>query len=616
MTRILDSIDGPTDLTNLNYKQLDQLASEIRDEIVDTVHKNGGHLASNLGTVELSIALHRVFDTPQDKIVWDVGHQGYTHKLLTGRRTQFHTLRKYDGISGFIDPIESQHDSFISGHASNSISAAYGMAVARELSSGDYNVIAVLGDGSLSGGMAFEALNQSGHSNVRFIVILNDNAMSISPSVGAVANSLNKLRFNRRLREASKGPTKLLHRFISGAQTQMIYKRVMTSLKGLLLPNVLWEELGYTYLGPVDGHDIKEVEKALIRARNYTDGPVFLHIKTTKGMGYELAEDDPVRFHGISAPIKATQPLAYAKVFAKTTIQLMEHDPKIVAITAAMLEGTGLNLVKNRFPERVFDVGICEQHATTMAAGLASRGYKPIVAIYSTFLQRAYDQIIHDVCIQDLPVVFAIDRAGIVGDDGKTHQGTLDLSYLNCIPNLIVSAPSDESELQHLLYTAVNANHPMALRFPRGYGIGAKLNKEFLELPIGEGEILHKGEDIAIIAIGTTVAPSLEAAEILKKEGLACTVVNARFVKPLDEELLTKVASDSKLLVTVEENVLCGGFGSIVSSLLHDCKLTDIQLVRIGLPDQFIEHGDQKLLRSKYKLSADEIAKRIKITLQ
>jgi len=615
LTRILDNINSPADLKDLKYEQLKQLAAEIRDEIIETVHSNGGHLASNLGTVELSIALHRVFDSPRDKIVWDVGHQSYTHKLLTGRRKQFHTLRKYEGISGFTDPAESPHDSFISGHAGNSISAAYGMAVARELSSDNYDVMAILGDGSLSGGMALEALNQSGHSNIRFIVILNDNAMSISPSVGAVANALNKLRFSRRLRKVSKGPMRLLNKFISGAQTRQIYKRVMTSVKGLLLPNVIWEEFGYTYLGPVNGHDIKEVEGALTRARNYTDGPVFLHINTTKGMGYKLAEDDPVGFHGISAPKKATESLTYARIFAETTIRLMEDDPKVVAITAAMLEGTSLNVVKKRFPQRVLDVGICEQHATTMAAGLAIRGYKPIVAIYSTFLQRAYDQIIHDVCIQDLPVVFAIDRGGIVGDDGKTHQGIFDLSYLNCIPNMIVSAPGNESELQHLLYTAVNAKHPMAIRFPRGYGSGVKLNKNYLELPIGKSEILQEGKDVAIIAIGAAVAPSLEATEILAKEGVTCTVVNARFVKPLDVELLTRVATDSKLVVTVEENVLDGGFGSSVSSLLHDQVLADIKLLRIGLPDQFIEHGTQKQLRNKYKLSADEIAKRIKDSL-
>ena len=616
MTRILDSINEPQDLRGLDYKELDQLATEIREEIIDITHKNGGHLASNLGTVELSIALHRVFDSPRDKIIWDVGHQSYTHKLLTGRRDRFDTLRKLDGISGFTDPAESPHDSFISGHASNSISAAFGMAMARELSGDDYHVAAILGDGSLTGGMALEALNQSGHSKTRFIVILNDNAMSISPSVGAVANSLNRLRFSRRLRRVSKGPMRLINKLISGAQTQQIYKRVMTSIKGLLLPNVIWEELGFTYLGPINGHDIKDVEKALIRARNYTDGPVFLHIKTTKGMGYKLAEDDPVGFHGVSAPKKSSEKLTYAAVFAETTTRLMEQDPMVVAITAAMMDGTGLNLVAERFPERVFDVGICEQHATTMAAGLAIRGYKPVVAIYSTFLQRAYDQIIHDVCLQNLPVVFAIDRGGIVGDDGKTHQGIFDLSYLSLIPNLIVSAASDENELQNLLYTAVNTNHPMAIRYPRGYGLGKKLIDNLQELPVGKGEIIRKGNDIAVIAIGAVVASSLEAAEILGKEGIACTVVNARYAKPIDAELITRVASDIKLVVTVEENVLGGGFGSSVSSLIHEQNLADVKLVRIGLPDQFIEHGTQKQLRDKYKLSADEIAKRVKSSLQ
>jgi 1-deoxy-D-xylulose-5-phosphate synthase len=357
------------------------------------------------------------------------------------------------------------------------------------------------------------------------------------------------------------------------------------------------------------------VEKALIRARDYTDGPVFLHVKTTKGMGYKLAEDDPVGFHGVSAPKKATEKLTYTAVFAETTMRLMEQDPKVIAITAAMLEGTGLNLVKTRFPERIFDVGICEQHATTMAAGLAIRGYKPIVAIYSTFLQRAYDQIIHDVCLQDLPVTIAIDRGGIVGDDGKTHQGIFDLSYLNCIPNMIVAAPSNENELQHLLYTAVNADHPMAIRYPRGYGVGTKLDKKYLELPVGKGEVIRDGKDVAIVAIGAAVAPSLEAAEILEEKGIACTVINAIYAKPLDAELITRVASGIKLVVTVEENVLGGGFGSSVSSLLHEQNLTDTKLVRIGLPDQFIEHGTQRQLRDKYKLSAVEMAKRIESSL-
>ncbi|MFC1905867.1 1-deoxy-D-xylulose-5-phosphate synthase [Chloroflexota bacterium] len=615
MTRILDSVNQPQDLWELDYVALDQLAAEIREEIIDITHKNGGHLASNLGTVDFTIALHRVFDSPKDKIIWDVGHQSYTHKLLTGRRDTFHTLRKLDGISGFIDPNESPHDAFISGHASNSISAAFGMAMARELAGEDNHVVAILGDGSLTGGMALEALNQAGHSKIRLIVILNDNAMSISPSVGAVANSLNRLRFSRRVRMMSKGPMRLVNKLVSGVQTQQIYKRVLTSVKGLLLPNVMWEELGYTYLGPINGHDIKEVEKALRRARNYADGPVFLHIKTTKGMGYKLAEDDPVAFHGVSAPKKATEALTYARVFAETTIQMMEHDPKVVAITAAMMDGTGLNLVAKRFPDRVLDVGICEQHATTMAAGLAIRGFKPVVAIYSTFLQRAYDQIIHDVCLQDLPVVFAIDRGGIVGDDGKTHQGIFDLSFLSPIPNLIVAAPSDENELQNLLFTAVNANHPMAIRYPRGYGIGKKLRDKPQELPIGKGELIRKGNDVALIAIGVALEPSLKAAEMLEKDGISCSVANARFVKPVDTALILELAGSSKILVTVEENVLSGGLGSTISSFLHDQNKANTKLLRIGLPDQFIEHGTQSQLRQKYKLSADEIAKQIKSSL-
>ncbi len=615
MTRILDSIKGPQDLKPLKQSQLEQLASELRDEIIETVHKNGGHLASSLGTVEFTIALHRIFDSPEDKIVWDVGHQSYTHKLLTGRREQFHTLRKMGGLSGFTDRNESEHDAFISGHASNSISAAYGIAVARDLSGGDYHVAAIIGDGSLTGGMALEALNQAGHTDKRLIVILNDNAMSISPSVGAVANSLNKLRFSRRLRRISRGPIRLLQRLVKGPQTELIYKRVITSVKGLLLPNVIWEELGFTYLGPVNGHDIKEVEDALKRAKNYTDGPVFLHIKTLKGMGYKLAEDDPVGYHGVAAPKKSTERLTFSKVFALTTIDLMKRDPKVVAITAAMLDGTGLNFVKDKLPDRVFDVGICEQHATTMAAGLATRGYKPIVAIYSTFLQRAYDQIIHDVCLQDLPVAFAIDRGGIVGDDGKTHQGLFDLAYLNCIPNMIVAAASDERELANLLYTSINAGHPMAVRYPRGYGSGVEFDANHEQLPIGKGKLIKEGKDVAIIAVGSCVATAIEAAESLAGDGISAAVINARYIKPLDEELILESAAGSRLLVTVEEGVLHGGFGSGVSALLHDKNMSQVKLIRIGLPDLFIEHGTQRQLRRKYGLGAADVANRIKHAL-
>jgi 1-deoxy-D-xylulose-5-phosphate synthase len=611
LTLILDSINWPADLKELKYAQLDQLAAEIRHLIIDTVHRNGGHLASSLGTVEFTIALHRVFSSPRDKLVWDVGHQSYTHKILTGRKNKFNTLRKLGGLSGFTDPNESPHDSFISGHAGNSLSAAFGMAMARELSADYYNVAAIIGDGSLSEGMALETLNHAGHSNARFIVIMNDNAMSISASIGAVANSLNRLRFSQRLRRLRKEAEKIAAKLVSGVKTQHIARRIITSVKGLMLPTVMWEELGFSYLGPVNGHNIEELEKALIKARDYQDGPVFLHIKTRKGMGYKLAEDDPVGFHGVSAPkVKGNVP-TYTRVFADTTVKLMNDDPKVVAITAAMMDGTGLNLVAKSHPQRVFDVGICEQHGTTMAAGLAIRGYKPIVAMYSTFLQRAYDQIVHDVCLQNLPVVFAVDRGGIVGEDGKTHQGILDLSYLSNIPNLIVCAPSDENELQHLLYTATGAGCPFAIRYPRGHGTGVALDKELKVLPIGKGELLTEGDDVAIIAVGSTVQSSLEAAELLLKDGLNCAVVNARYIKPLDHELILKVASTSKLVVTIEENVLTGGFGSSVSALLHDNDV-NVKMMRIGLPDQFIEHGTQNQLRDKYNLTPAKIAQQIK----
>ena len=610
MANILDNIKSPADLKGLTYPELSELADEIRGELVNRVSNNGGHLASSLGAVELSIALHRVFNTPIDKIIWDVGHQSYAHKLLTGRRESFDTLRQYHGLSGFPDRLESPHDAFSTGHASTSISAALGIAVARDLAGDDFHVVAVIGDGSLTGGMAFEGLNQAGHLGNRMIVVLNDNAMAISPSVGALSQSLNKITLDPRYYQAKEEAGRVINILPGGTTVWSWMKRFKAGIKGVVLPTMLWDSLGFKYIGPIDGHNIAELEEALIKACDYTPGPVFLHAITTKGKGYEPAEEDSIKFHGLSGRNNVSTNIpSYSEVFGKTLVRLFQENEKLIAISAAMTEGTGLSLVAQKFPKRVFDVGICEQHAVTFAAGLATQGFVPIVAIYSTFLQRAFDQVIHDVCIQNLPVVFAIDRAGIVGEDGKTHQGTLDLSYLSCIPNLVVAAPSDENELGHMLYTATRYGGPIAIRYPRGNGWGVSLEEKLKELPIGKGNIIKTGSDLAIIAIGSAVVPSLEAAWILNKKGIDCAIVNARFAKPLDSDLILETVSKTKRLVTVEENVLAGGFGSAVLSLLS--SIAGVRALRIGIPDEFVEHGPQELLRANYSLNAEGIAQRI-----
>ena len=612
MPRLLDKIDSPADLKPLRRQELRQLASEIRDELVAIVSTNGGHLASNLGVVELTIALHRVFNSPQDKIVWDVGHQAYTHKLLTGRRHRFDSLRQYGGLSGFTSRDESEHDPFGAGHASTSVSAALGMAVARDLSGDDYRVVAVIGDGAITGGMALEALNQAGHLSSGLIVVLNDNGMSISPTVGALAKLMGKVRFDRRYYRAKEKGRRLLSALPLGKRLWRASQQVESGVKGLFMPTMLWEALGFAYLGPIDGHNLRELETALSQARNYRLGPTLIHVITTKGKGYLPAEGDAVYFHGIPAKNAGNKAIpTYSEVFAQTVLRLARENPKVVVVTPAMPEGNCLSIVQAEFPQRVFDVGICEQHAVTFAAGLAIQGYIPIVAIYSTFLQRAFDQIIHDVCLQDLPVIFALDRSGIVGDDGKTHQGSFDLSYLALIPNLIVSAPKDENELQNLLYTAVKSDHPMAIRYPRNAGLGVALDTEPQAIPIGKGEILSQGEDVVILAIGAMVAPSLEAARELAASGIEATVVNARFAKPLDSELIVDLAGRIKRIVTVEENTLSGGFGSSIGELLQKSGISDVQLKSIGLPDNFVEQGTQTVLRAKYGLDAEGITRQI-----
>jgi len=612
MHRLLDRIDNPEDLKGLAQDELKQLAAEIREELIAVVSANGGHLASNLGVVELTIALHRVFDSPRDKLIWDVGHQSYVHKLLTGRRHNLASLRQYGGLSGFTCRSESEHDPFGAGHASTSVSSALGMAIARDLSGESYHVVAVIGDGAVTGGMALEALNQAGHLGSRLIVVLNDNGMSISPTVGALAKLFGKVRFDHRYRWAKEKSQRVVSAFPLGNRLWQASQQVRSRFKGLVMPTMVWEELGFAYMGPIDGHNIRELELALAQARDYYSKPTFVHIITTKGKGYTPAEDDAVYFHGVPAKGASSKAIpTYSEVFARTVLRLTRETPNLVSITPAMPEGNYLSIVEAEFPERVFDVGICEQHAVTFAAGLATQGFIPVVAIYSTFLQRGFDQIIHDVCLQDLPVIFAIDRAGIVGDDGKTHQGAFDISYLTLIPNLIVSAPKDENELQHLLYTAVKSKHPIAIRYPRSPGLGVELDNELHEIPIGKGEIVRYGEDVAILAIGAMVAPALKAAQELASNGIETTVVNARFAKPLDSELITSLANRIKCIVTVEENVLSGGFSSSVANLLQESGITDVQVKSIGIPDEFVEQGTQALLRSKYCLDAKGITEQV-----
>ncbi|MDD4859550.1 MAG: 1-deoxy-D-xylulose-5-phosphate synthase [Dehalococcoidales bacterium] len=612
MPRILDEINSPADLKGLTPPELKQLAEELRQELIATVTANGGHLASNLGVVELTIALHRIFNSPKDKLVWDVGHQSYVHKLLTGRRERFNTLRQFGGISGFTSRNESEHDPFGAGHASTSISAALGMAVARDLAGEDYQVVSVIGDGAIMAGMAFEALNHAGHLGNKIIVVLNANGMSISPTVGAFAKLLNKVRFDHRYSEAKEISKQIITTLPLGTSVWDLSQQLKNRVKGFILPTMLWEELGFAYIGPIDGHNLHDLETALSQARDYHLRPTLVHVVTTKGKGYAPAENNAVYFHGIPAQCDGSKDTpTYSQIFARTIQHLAQENPKLVVITPAMPEGNSLSAIQAEFPQRVFDVGICEPHAVTFAAGLATQGFLPVVAIYSTFLQRSFDQVIHDVCLQKLPVVFAIDRGGIVGDDGKTHQGIFDFSYLSLIPNLIVAAPRDENELQHLLFTAVKSGQPMAVRYPRGCGTGVALDEELREIPLGKGELLKAGSDVTVLAIGATVAPALAAAEELAAAGINAGVVNARFVKPLDIELIVTLAKQTGRIVTVEENTLNGGFGTSVVSLLQKENIAGVQVMTLGIPDEFVEQGTQAILRAKYNLDADGIARQV-----
>ncbi|MEW6540224.1 MAG: 1-deoxy-D-xylulose-5-phosphate synthase [Bacillota bacterium] len=610
---LLDGISHLTDFRALGPDQLDELAAELRELIVSTVSRTGGHLAPNLGVVELTLALHYVFRAPQDRIVWDVGHQSYVHKILTGRKQKFHTLRQFEGLSGFPNRNESEFDCFGTGHSSTSISAALGMALARDLNREDRNVVAVIGDGALSGGMAFEALNQAGHLGRRVIVVLNDNEMSIAKNVGAMARYLSRLRTDPMYSRSKDEVESLLRRIPAiGPRVLGWIERVKDSVKYLLVAGMLFEELGFTYLGPIDGHNIPAMLN-VFRQAQAVEGPVVVHVLTKKGKGYAPAETNPDKFHGVGPfdPVTGETPVAarisFTEVFGRTVVRLAEEDDRILAITAAMTSGTGLGPFARRFPQRFFDVGIAEQHAVTLAAGLAVEGYRPVVAVYSTFLQRAYDQVLHDVCLQKLPVVFALDRGGIVGEDGVTHQGVFDLSFLRPIPNLVLMAPKDENEFQHMLKTAVQHDGPIAVRYPRGTGTGCALDQDLAPLPIGRAQVLREGDDIALIAIGNMVPTAVKAAEILAGRGIEAAVVNARFVKPLDEKCICHYARRTGRLITLEENVIAGGFGSAVQELLASRGLSDVRVHLIGLPDVFVEHGAPHLLRAKYGLTVDRV---------
>ncbi|UCE20608.1 MAG: 1-deoxy-D-xylulose-5-phosphate synthase [Gemmatimonadota bacterium] len=621
---MLKTVNSPKDIKRLSIPELVKLAGEIRNVIISVVSKNGGHLAPSLGTVELTLALHYVFNAPQDKIIWDVGHQTYTHKIITGRRKEFETLGQYQGLAKFPKKNESPYDPYGTGHASTSISSALGMVCARDIGGEIYSVIAVVGDGALSGGLAFEGLNNAGELGKNIIVILNDNEMSISKNVGALSKYMTDLisapLYNRLKSDIWQLTGKLSK---VGKRIQTLVHRIDEGLKGIIVPGMLFEELGFRYFGPIDGHNLTQLIRTLKQIRTLS-GPIFVHVLTKKGKGYKYAEEDAPRFHGVSpfermtgtVQTKGTVP-TYTEIFGRTLVRLGEEDPRIVGITAAMSEGTGMNRFAKRFPRRFFDVGIAEQHAVTFAAGLAARGYRPVTAIYSTFLQRAYDQVVHDVALQKLPVVFALDRAGIVGEDGPTHHGTFDLSYLRHVPNLIIMAPKDENELQHMMKTALAyEDGPIVLRYPRGRGVGVVLDLSFRTLPIGESEVVEEGRDAVFLAIGSMVAPALEAAQELKKEGYSVGVVNMRFVKPLDRACVDHVCRKTDTVFTLEENVLTGGFGTAVLEYVLEAGYSKVSLKRLGLPDAFIDHGGRSELLHMLKLDPEGIAQAVKQELQ
>ena len=625
MSELLEKINSPEDLKKLSLSELKELAAELRELVVDVVSAHEGHLAPNLGAVELTLALHYVFDSPRDKLIWDVGHQAYIHKIITGRRDRFHTIRKLGGLSGFLSREESPHDIFGAGHASTSLAAALGIATARDLKGEDFNVIAIIGDGALTGGMALEAFNQIGYFGRRMIIILNDNKMSIAENVGALSKYLLRLKtspvYNRLRDDLWELMGKLPGDYLP-KRARLALHKIKSSLENLVVPTLLFEEMGYRYIGPVDGHNLELLIDTLKSTRDMK-GPVLIHAITVKGKGYAPAEKNPEYFHGLGGfdktsgkPLKKSDIPKYSEVFGKTLVELAERDEKIIGITAAMPLGTGLHHMRSRFPERFFDMGIAEQSAVTFAAGLTIEGYKPFVAIYSTFLQRAFDQIIHDVALQKLPVRFAIDRAGLVGEDGPTHHGAFDLSYLSLIPNMVVMAPKDEDELRDMILTALLYDKgPIAFRYPRGRGVGVNLKEEPQPIEIGKWELLKEGKDLAVLAVGTMVHPSLKAAERVEREtGAKIAVINARFVKPLDEDMLTELCeSGISRFITIEENALEGGFGTRVLAFLNTHNLLkETKVLNLGLPDRFVTHGKREELLDIVGLSEEKLAEKIK----
>lgn len=621
---ILDAINNPEDVRSLSPEELPALAAELRREIIDVVSRNGGHLASSLGVVDLSIALHYTFDTPRDKVIWDVGHQAYAHKLLTGRKDRFRTLRQHGGLSGFPKREESSCDHFDVGHASTSISAALGIVSARDIKKEDFQVIAVIGDGSISAGLAFEGMNQAGHLKKNLIVILNDNEMSISPNVGALSSYLSRTlsgHFYTRLRQETKHFLQGIPKV--GESMFNLAKKAEDSIKGLMVPGMLFEDLGFQYIGPIDGHNIGHMLETFRNVKEYT-WPVLVHVITKKGKGCAFAENNPSQYHGTppfdpetgKVAAKKQTILSYTEVFGKTMQKLAEDNDRIVAISAAMSEGTGLDKFAEQYPARFFDVGIAESHGVTFACGLAVEGLHPVAAIYSTFAQRAYDQIVHDLCLQNLPVTLALDRAGLVGEDGPTHHGVFDIAYLRHIPNMVLMAPKDENEFQHMLKTAVEHQGPAAVRYPRGIGCGVPMDQELKALTIGKAQLIKDGSEAVIVAFGNMVCPSIEAAKLLADEGMSVAVVNARFVKPLDADLIRTLARKTGRIITAEEHVLAGGFGSAVLECLDEGGIMGVKTLRIGLPDAYIEHGAQSVLRKKYGLDADGIYLAVKNFLE
>ena len=616
MESILKKINGPEDLKKLNVSEKQVLAEEIRKEILEVVSKNGGHLASNLGVVELTIALHSVFNTPDDKIIWDVGHQCYTHKILTGRKEQFSTLRKLNGIAGFPKVCESEYDTFNTGHSSTSISVATGMARAKKLMGDDQTkVIAVIGDGSMTGGMALEALNDAGSSKTNIIVILNDNEMSISKNVGGIPLFLSKLRGRKFYSKSNEGVKKFMLQVpVIGNPTVKIVQKIKDAIKQILLPNMFFEDIGFTYLGPVDGHNIDKLESILETSKKIS-GPVLVHVITKKGKGYKFAEETPEKFHGVSSfDLKTGEKIKksgkdYSKVFGEKLVELAEKNEKIVAVTAAMKDGTGLKSFSEKFPDRFFDVCIAEQHAIGMIAGMAKEGLKPVLAIYSSFLQRGYDQLVHDIALQKLPVVICIDRAGIVGNDGETHHGIFDLSFLSSIPNLTVMAPKDFEELKNMLEFAVNFDGPILIRYPRG-GENHKFTRK-LSIKLGKAELIRQGKDITIIGIGKTVGKAVEVAELLKKQNINSEVINARFLKPLDEKFIVKSIKKTGRVATIEDNTLKGGLGSSVIELVNKSNLQNIKVETFGYDDCFVPHGGTEELEKIYKQDVESIAEQL-----